>query len=358
MKHKITILPGDGIGPEIMAEAIKVLDVLQSAHGLSVAMEQAPVGGAGYDAHGHPLPAETLAVARSADAILLGSVGGPQWETLERHLRPEQGLLTLRSELSLFSNLRPAILYPQLAGASTLKPEVVSGLDIMIVRELTGGIYFGQPRGIRQLENGESQGFNTLVYSESEIERIGRSAFEIARKRSGRLCSVDKANVLEVSELWRQVITRMGDEYSDVELSHMYVDNAAMQLVRAPKQFDVIVTGNMFGDILSDAAAMLTGSIGMLPSASLDCNNKGMYEPIHGSAPDIAGQGVANPLATILSVAMMLRYSLNEVALADRVEAAVGTVLDSGLRTADIASDGMQTVGTTAMGDAVVAALQ
>ena len=358
MTHKITILPGDGIGPEIMAEAIKVLDVLQSAHGLSVAMEQAPVGGAGYDAHGHPLPAETLAVARSADAILLGSVGGPQWETLERHLRPEQGLLTLRSELSLFSNLRPAILYPQLAGASTLKPEVVSGLDIMIVRELTGGIYFGQPRGIRQLENGESQGFNTLVYSESEIERIGRSAFEIARKRSGRLCSVDKANVLEVSELWRQVITRMGDEYSDVELSHMYVDNAAMQLVRAPKQFDVIVTGNMFGDILSDAAAMLTGSIGMLPSASLDCNNKGMYEPIHGSAPDIAGQGVANPLATILSVAMMLRYSLNEVALADRVEAAVGTVLDSGLRTADIASDGMQTVGTTAMGDAVVAALQ
>jgi 3-isopropylmalate dehydrogenase len=358
MKHKITILPGDGIGPEIMAEAIKVLDVLQSAHSLSIATEQAPVGGAGYDAHGHPLPAETLAVARSADAILLGSVGGPQWETLERHLRPEQGLLTLRAELSLFSNLRPAILYPQLAGASTLKPEVVSGLDIMIVRELTGGIYFGQPRGIRQLENGESQGFNTLVYSESEIERIGRSAFEIARKRSGRLCSVDKANVLEVSELWRQVITRMGDEYSDVELSHMYVDNAAMQLVREPKQFDVIVTGNMFGDILSDAAAMLTGSIGMLPSASLDCNNKGMYEPIHGSAPDIAGQGVANPLATILSVAMMLRYSLNEVALADRVEAAVGTVLDSGLRTADIASDGMQTVGTTAMGDAVVAALQ
>jgi 3-isopropylmalate dehydrogenase len=358
MTYKITILPGDGIGPEIMAEAIKVLDVLQSTHGLSVAMEQAPVGGAGYDAHGHPLPAETLSVARSADAILLGSVGGPQWEKLERHLRPEQGLLALRSELSLFSNLRPAILYPQLAGASTLKPEVVSGLDIMIVRELTGGIYFGQPRGIRQLENGESQGFNTLVYSESEIERIGRSAFETARKRSGRLCSVDKANVLEVSELWRQVITRMGDEYSDVELSHMYVDNAAMQLVREPKQFDVIVTGNMFGDILSDAAAMLTGSIGMLPSASLDCNNKGMYEPIHGSAPDITGQGVANPLATILSVAMMLRYSLNETALADRVEAAVGTVLDSGLRTADIASDGMQTVGTTVMGDAVVAALQ
>ena len=267
-------------------------------------------------------------------------------------------MLGLRSELSLFSNLRPAILYPQLAEASTLRSEVVSGLDIMIVRELTGGIYFGEPRGIRQLQNGESQGYNTLVYSESEIERIGRSAFEIARKRSGRLCSVDKANVLEVSELWRQVITRMGQEYPDVELSHMYVDNAAMQLVRAPKQFDVIVTGNMFGDILSDAAAMLTGSIGMLPSASLDSNGKGMYEPIHGSAPDIAGQGVANPLATILSVAMMLRYSLNEAALADRVESAVGTVLDAGLRTADIASGGMQTVATAAMGDAVVAALQ
>jgi len=358
MKYKIAILPGDGIGPEIMAEAVKVLDLLQSAHGLSATLEQAHVGGAGYDAHGHPLPEETLAVARSADAILLGSVGGPQWEKLERHLRPEQGLLGLRSELSLFSNLRPAILYPQLADASTLKSEVVSGLDIMIVRELTGGIYFGEPRGIRQLQNGESQGYNTLVYSESEIERIGRSAFEIARKRSGRLCSVDKANVLEVSELWRQVITRLGEEYSDVELSHMYVDNAAMQLVREPKQFDVIVTGNMFGDILSDAAAMLTGSIGMLPSASLDSNGKGMYEPIHGSAPDIAGQGVANPLATILSVAMMLRYSLNEAALADRVEAAVGTVLDSGLRTADIATEGMQTVATPAMGDAVVAALQ
>ena len=358
MKNKIAILSGDGIGPEIVAEAVKVLDVLQSAHGLSVILEQAHIGGAGYDAQGHPLPEETLAVARSADAILLGSVGGPQWEKLERHLRPEQGLLGLRSELSLFSNLRPAILYPQLAEASTLRSEVVSGLDIMIVRELTGGIYFGEPRGIRQLQNGESQGYNTLVYSESEIERIGRSAFEIARKRSGRLCSVDKANVLEVSELWRQVITRMGQEYPDVELSHMYVDNAAMQLVRAPKQFDVIVTGNMFGDILSDAAAMLTGSIGMLPSASLDSNGKGMYEPIHGSAPDIAGQGVANPLATILSVAMMLRYSLNEAALADRVESAVGTVLDAGLRTADIASGGMQTVATAAMGDAVVAALQ
>lgn len=358
MKNKIAILPGDGIGPEIMAEAVKVLEVLQSVHGLSIAMEMAPIGGAGYDAHGHPLPAATLDVVSSADAILLGSVGGPQWEELERHLRPEQGLLGLRSELALFANLRPAILYPQLADASTLKPEVVSGLDIMIVRELTGGIYFGQPRGFRTLESGESQGFNTLVYSESEIERIGRSAFEIARKRSGRLCSVDKANVLEVSELWRQVITRLGEEYSDVELSHMYVDNAAMQLVRDPKQFDVMVTGNMFGDILSDAAAMLTGSIGMLPSASLDSNGKGLYEPIHGSAPDIAGQGIANPLATILSVAMMLRYSLNEAAHADRVEAAVGTVLDAGMRTADIASSSMQAVGTKAMGDAVVAALQ
>lgn len=358
MKYNITVLPGDGIGPEIIAEAVKVLETLQSVHGLSIAMQHADVGGAGYDAHGQPLPAATLDVARSADAILLGSVGGPQWEQLERHLRPEQGLLGLRSGLALFSNLRPAILYPQLANASTLKAEVVSGLDIMIVRELTGGIYFGEPRGIRTLDNGEAQGFNTLVYSESEIERIGRSAFEIARKRDGRLCSVDKANVLEVSELWRQVMNRLGEEYSDVELSHMYVDNAAMQLVREPKQFDVIVTGNMFGDILSDAAAMLTGSIGMLPSASLDCNGKGMYEPIHGSAPDIAGQGVANPLATILSVAMMLRYSLNEAVLADKVETAVGAVLDAGLRTADIASEGMQTVGTTAMGDAVVAALQ
>jgi 3-isopropylmalate dehydrogenase len=358
MKHKIAVLAGDGIGPEIMAEAVKVMEVLQSDHGLSLALEESPVGGAGYDTLGDPLPEATLNVVRSADAILLGAVGGPQWEQLERQLRPEQGLLRLRSELALFSNLRPAILYPQLAEASTLKPEIVSGLDIMIVRELTGGIYFGQPRGIRTLESGEAQGFNTLVYSASEIERIGRSAFEIARKRSGRLCSVDKANVLEVSELWRQVITRLGEEYSDIELSHMYVDNAAMQLVREPRQFDVIVTGNMFGDILSDAAAMLTGSIGMLPSASLDSNGKGMYEPIHGSAPDIAGQGIANPLATILSVAMMLRYSLEEPALADRVDAAVGTVLDAGLRTADIASDGMQTVGTRAMGDAVVAALQ
>lgn len=357
MKHKITVLAGDGIGPEIMAEALKALACLQSRFGLDAEIIHAPVGGAGYEAAGHPLPPETLDAARSADAVLLGSVGGPQWENLERSLRPEQGLLGLRAELELFSNLRPAILYPQLADASTLKAEVVSGLDIMIVRELTGGIYFGKPRGIKTLDNGEREGFNTLVYRESEIERIGRSAFEMARKRSGRLCSVDKANVLEVSELWRDVMIRLGDEYDDVELSHMYVDNAAMQLVREPKQFDVMVTGNMFGDILSDTAAMLTGSIGMLPSASLDSRGKGMYEPIHGSAPDIAGKGIANPLATILSVAMMLRYSLDEVAMADRVDAAVGVVLDQGLRTPDIAAQGASVVGTAAMGDAVVTAL-
>ncbi len=358
MTAKIAILPGDGIGPEIVAEAEKVLAVLQADFSFAAEIEHAPVGGAAFEAHGHPLPESSLAVARAADAILLGAVGGPQWEGLERALRPEQGLLGLRAELELFSNLRPAILYPQLADASTLKPDVVSGLDIMIVRELTGGIYFGQPRGIRTRDDGQQEGFNTLVYSEAEIERIGRSAFEIARKRSGRLCSVDKANVLESSELWRQVISRIADDFTDVELSHMYVDNAAMQLVRAPKQFDVMVTGNMFGDILSDAAAMLTGSIGMLPSASLDSNARGMYEPIHGSAPDIAGQGVANPLATILSLAMMLRYSLDQAGLADRIEQAVGQVLDDGLRTPDIASAGTRTVATVEMGDAVVAALR
>lgn len=356
MTKKILVLPGDGIGPEIVAEALKVLNRLMAA-GLDVELEQGLVGGAAYDAEGHPLPPKTLEQARAADAILLGAVGGPQYESLDRPLRPEQGLLGLRAGLNLFANLRPAILYPQLAEASTLKREVVSGLDIMIVRELTGGIYFGQPRGVRTLENGEKEGFNTLVYRESEIERIGRSAFEIARKRNKRVCSVDKANVLEVTELWRQVMIRVGKDYPDVELSHMYVDNAAMQLVRAPKQFDVMVTTNMFGDILSDAAAMLTGSIGMLPSASLDAAGKGMYEPIHGSAPDIAGRGVANPLATILSVAMMLRYSLGLTEQADRIEAAVGAVLDQGLRTADIAAQGQTSVGTAEMGDAVVAAL-
>jgi 3-isopropylmalate dehydrogenase len=356
MTKNILVLPGDGIGPEIVAEAVKVLGKLR-ADGLDISLEHGLVGGAAYDAKGHPLPEETLAQARRADAILLGAVGGPQYESLERPLRPEQGLLTLRAELQLFANLRPAILYPQLAEASTLKPEVVAGLDIMIVRELTGGIYFGQPRGVRQLENGEKEGFNTLVYRESEIERIGHLAFEIARKRGRRVCSVDKANVLEVTELWRQTMMRVGKDYPDVELSHMYVDNAAMQLVRAPKQFDVMVTTNMFGDILSDAAAMLTGSIGMLPSASLDAHAKGMYEPIHGSAPDIAGQGVANPLATILSVAMMLRYSFGEAVAAGRIEMAVGRVLDQGLRTPDIAANGQPTVGTAEMGNAVVAAL-
>ena len=356
MTKNVLILPGDGIGPEIVAEAVKVLEAL-NRDGLGVELEQGLVGGAAYDATGTPLPDETLARARAADAILLGAVGGPKWEPLERALRPEKGLLGLRAGLELFSNLRPAVLYPQLAEASTLRPEVVAGLDIMIVRELTGGIYFGEPRGIRTLENGERQGYNTLVYRESEIERIGRSAFEIARKRGKRLCSVDKANVLEVTELWREVMIRVGRDYPEVELSHMYVDNAAMQLVKWPKQFDVMVTDNMFGDILSDAAAMLTGSIGMLPSASLDAHGKGMYEPIHGSAPDIAGQGVANPLATILSVAMMLRYSLDAEAAAARIEAAVGKVLDQGLRTPDIMAAGMQQVGTAAMGDAVVAAL-
>jgi 3-isopropylmalate dehydrogenase len=359
MTYKIAILPGDGIGPEIIAEAEKVLTCLQSEFGLSLECEHAPVGGAGYEAAGHPLPAATLQLARDSDAVLLGSVGGPKWDGLDRALRPEQGLLGLRAGLGLFANLRPAILYPQLAAASTLKPEVVSGLDIMIVRELTGGIYFGTPRGIRIREDGQREGFNTLVYSQSEIERIGRCAFEIARKRARRLCSVDKANVLECTELWREVITGLGrKEYQDVELSHMYVDNAAMQLVRRPKQFDVMVTDNMFGDILSDAAAMLTGSIGMLPSAALDSRGKGMYEPIHGSAPDIAGKGIANPLATILSVAMMLRYSLDAPALAVRIEQAVGKVLVDGLRTPDIATPGTQTVGTWEMGDAVSDALR
>lgn len=357
MTKKILILPGDGIGPEIVAEAVKVIARLRSGFDLNVELEHGLVGGSAYDAKGHPLPEETLQQAKAADAILLGAVGGYQWESLPIASRPEKGLLGLRAELTLFSNLRPAILYPQLANASTLKPEVVSGLNIMIVRELTGGIYFGQPRGIRTLDNSERQGYNTLVYSESEIERIGRSAFDIAMKRGKRLCSVDKANVLEATELWREVMIRVAKDYPQVELSHMYVDNAAMQLVRSPKQFDVMVTTNMFGDILSDCAAMLTGSIGMLPSASLDANGKGMYEPIHGSAPDIAGQGVANPLATILSVAMMLRYSLNEAALADKIEQAVNTVLDLGLRTADIYTEGCEKVSTARMGDAVVNAL-
>ena len=358
MTHKITVLAGDGIGPEIVAETIKVLDCLRDDFGLQAETEEALIGGAAYDVTGSPFPAETLALCQQADSILLGAVGGPKWEPLDYSVRPERGLLGLRSELSLFANLRPAILYPQLVAASTLKPEVVSGLDIMIIRELTGGIYFGQPRGIRKNSQGEREGFNTLVYSESEIRRIAHIGFQIARRRNKRLCSIDKANVLECTELWRQVVIEVSKEYPDVSLSHMYVDNASMQLVRNPKQFDVMLTDNMFGDILSDCAAMLTGSIGMLPSASLDQSGKGMYEPIHGSAPDIAGKGIANPIATILSLAMMLRYSLDETTCAEHIEQAVIAALDAGYRTADIYSEGTTKVSTAIMGDAVVTALK
>lgn len=357
MTKTVLALPGDGIGPEIVAEALKALDVLRQSGHADVVVEFADIGGAGYDNAGSPLPAETLDKAQSADAILLGAVGGPKWDGVERSLRPEQGILRLRRELGVFANLRPALMFPQLVEASTLKADVVSGLDLMIVRELTGGIYFGEPRGIRNKGN-EKEAYNTLVYSESEIERICRVGFELAQKRNKRLCSVDKANVLETCELWREVAERCAGDYPDVSLSHMYVDNAAMQLVRAPKQFDVIVTGNMFGDILSDLASMLTGSIGMLPSASLDGGGRGLYEPIHGTAPDIAGKGVANPLATILSAGMMLRYSLDHADAADRLESAVSTVLDQGLRTPDIRSPGCTVVGTTDMGDAVAAALR
>ena len=353
---KVLVLPGDGIGPEIVNEAVKVLNVAKEKFGLEVGLDEALVGGAAVDAENDPLPDSTLEKARAADAILFGSIGGPKWDTIERDKRPERGLLRLRSSLGLFANLRPAILFPQLADASSLKPEVVSGLDILIVRELTGGIYFGQPRGIKE-ENGERVGFNTYVYSESEMRRIAKVAFELAMKRDKRVLSVDKANVLEVTELWKEVVTEEAKQYPEIELSHMYVDNAAMQLVRAPKQFDVIVTGNLFGDILSDEAAMLTGSIGMLPSASLDENRKGLYEPCHGSAPDIAGQGIANPLATIMSLAMLLRYSLERGDVADAIEAAVESVLDKGLRTADIYTDGTRKVSTEEMGSAVAEAL-
>lgn len=357
MSKQILILPGDGIGPEIIEQACKVLSKANELFQLDLAFTEGLIGGSSIDRYGEPLASVTLEQAKNSDAILMGSVGGPKWDTIDRNIRPERGLLKLRSELELFANLRPAILYPQLADASTLKPEVVSGLDILIVRELTGGIYFGEPRGIRTLENGEREGYNTYRYAEHEIERIGRNAFEMARKRNGKLCSVDKANVLEATILWREVMDRLAADYPDVELSHMYVDNAAMQLVRAPKQFDVVVTGNMFGDILSDAAAMLTGSIGMLPSASLDKDGRGLYEPCHGSAPDIAGQGIANPLATILSGAMMLRYSLDQGEAADSIERAVSRVLDSGLRTADIYTDGMKKATTEQMGEAVVSEL-
>ena len=363
VQRRVVVLPGDGIGPEIVEEARRALEAVDAAHGLGLAIEERAFGGAAYDADGDPLPGPTLEACRQADAILLGAIGGPAYDAAPRELRPERGLLRLRSELGLFANLRPARLYPELAGASSLRPELVAGLDIMILRELTGGIYFGRPRGIEE-RDGVRVGINTMVYAEDEIRRIAARGFETARARAARpgagparLCSVDKANVLEVSELWRETVASTAADYPDVELSHLYVDNAAMQLVRAPKQFDTIVTGNLFGDILSDAAAMLTGSIGMLPSASLDESGKGLYEPVHGSAPDIAGRGVANPLATILSAAMMLRYTLGEGRAADAIERAVGRVLASGVRSADIGG-GADAVGTKAMGDAVIAALE
>jgi 3-isopropylmalate dehydrogenase len=352
----IAVLPGDGIGPEVVAEAVRVLKA-GSFDGLRLEFSQAPIGGAALEAHDDPLPAQSLAAARSADAVLFGAVGDPRFDTAPRAKRPEQGLLRLRKELGLFANLRPAIVFGGLEEASTLKREVVEGLDILIVRELTGDIYFGQPRGIRELPGGEREGFDTMRYSSDEIRRIARVAFEAARKRSSRVCSVDKANVLETTQLWREVVTAVGRDYPDVQLNHMYVDNAAMQLVRHPRQFDVMLTGNMFGDILSDEASMLTGSIGMLPSASLDAAGKGLYEPIHGSAPDIAGKGVANPLAAILSAAMMLRYSFRCERGAARIEQAVARVLRSGARTADLASGAHAAVGTQAMGDLVIEAL-
>lgn len=354
---KIAVLPGDGIGPEIVEQAVRVLNALDEQFEL----EHAPVGGAGYEAHGHPLPEGTLKLAKESDAILFGAVGDWKYDTLDRPLRPEQAILGLRKNMNLFANFRPAILYPELAGASTLKPEVVSGLDILIVRELTGDIYFGQPRGVRVAPDGAfegaREGFDTMRYAEPEIRRIAHVAFQAAQKRNKRLTSVDKSNVLETFQFWKDIVIDVAKEYPDVALDHMYVDNAAMQLVRAPKNFDVIVTGNMFGDILSDAAAMLTGSIGMLPSASLNEKNQGLYEPSHGSAPDIAGKGIANPLATILSAAMMLRFSFNRAEQADRIENAVKSVLAQGYRTADIYEEGTKKVGTREMGDAVLKAL-
>ncbi|SEO74358.1 3-isopropylmalate dehydrogenase [Nitrosovibrio sp. Nv6] len=350
---KIAILAGDGIGPEIVAQAVRVLEALRS-DGLKFELEPGLLGGCAVDATGEPFPEATRRLVSDADAVMLGAVGGPQYDTLPREQRPEQGLLSIRKTLNLFANLRPAVLYPELANASTLKPEVVMGLDILIVRELTGDIYFGEPRGIEQ-RRGQRVGYNTMIYSEAEIRRIAKVAFQAARKRNRRLCSVDKMNVLECTQLWRDVVTETAQDYPDVELSHMLVDNAAMQLVRNPRQFDVVVTGNMFGDILSDEASMLTGSIGMLPSASLDDRNKGLYEPIHGSAPDIAGKDAANPLATILSAAMMLRYTFDEEAGASRIESAVKKVLASGYRTQDIYEPGTKKVGTAAMGDAILA---
>jgi 3-isopropylmalate dehydrogenase len=357
-QYRITLLPGDGIGPEIMSVAVDVLKLVGEQLDIRFEFQQALIGGAAIDETGEPLPTDSLEMCRNSDAVLLAAIGGYKWDSLPRQLRPETGLLGLRAGLGLFANLRPATILPQLIDASPLKREVVEGVDIMVVRELTGGIYFGQPKGIFTMETGEKRGVNTMAYTEAEIERIGRVAFETAQKRSGKLCSVDKANVLEVSQLWRDRITQLAAEYPDVELSHLYVDNAAMQLVRAPKQFDTIVTGNLFGDILSDAAAMLTGSIGMLPSASLGNKPPGVFEPVHGSAPDIAGQDKANPLAQVLSAAMMLRYGLNQPDAADRIEQAVQHVLDKGDRTGDIMSEGMNSLGCRAMGDALIKALE
>jgi 3-isopropylmalate dehydrogenase len=354
---KIAVLPGDGIGIEIMAQAMRVLNVLR-AEGMPFEFIEAPIGGAAYDLHGHPYPEQTQKVCHEADAVLLGAVGGPQYDKLPRHLRPEHGgLLAMRKDMGLFANLRPAVLYPELVNASTLKPEVVSGLDIMIVRELTGDVYFGQPRGIRVGESGEREGFNTMIYKESEVRRIAHVAFDIAMKRKKKLCSVDKANVLETTEFWKEIVIDVAKEYPEVELTHMYVDNAAMQLIRNPKQFDVMVTGNIFGDILSDEASMLTGSIGMLASASLNETKKGMYEPSHGSAPDIAGKNLANPIATILSTAMMLRYTFDNEAAAQRIENAVKKVLAAGYRTGDIFEAGMKKVSCSEMGDQIVAVM-
>lgn len=355
--YRITLLPGDGIGPEIMAVAVDVLKAVGRQMDLSFEFEEALIGGAAIDATGEPLPQATLDTCKGSDAVLLAAIGGYKWDTLPRHQRPETGLLALRAGLGLFANLRPATILPQLVDASSLKREVVEGVDIMVVRELTGGIYFGTPKGLFETETGEKRGVNTMAYTDSEIDRIGKVAFETAQKRRGQLCSVDKANVLEVSQLWRDRITAMAEDYPDVTLSHLYVDNAAMQLIRWPKQFDTIVTGNLFGDILSDAAAMLTGSIGMLPSASLGADGPGVYEPVHGSAPDIAGQDKANPLAQVLSAAMMLRYGLDQPAAADRIEKAVNTVLDQGYRTGDIMSEGMTAVGCKGMGEALLAAI-
>ena len=356
MTMKIAVLPGDGIGPEIITQALRVLDVLRN-EGMAMEFTEAPLGGQAYDQYGHPYPEFTQKICRVADAVLLGAVGGPQYDNLDRPLRPERGLLGIRKDLGLFANLRPAVLYPELANASTLKPEVVAGLDIMIVRELTGDVYFGQPRGMRVNEEGEREGFNTMIYKESEVRRIAHVAFDIAMKRGKKLCSVDKANVLETTEFWKEIVIDVAKEYPEVELSHMYVDNAAMQLIRNPKQFDVMVTGNIFGDILSDEASMLTGSIGMLASASLNETKKGLYEPSHGSAPDIAGKNLANPIATILSAAMMLRYTFDNEAAAQRIENAVKKVLAAGYRTGDIYEAGMKRVSCSEMGDQIVAAM-